>query len=127
MCRGSCYTKKAGNIGLVLRRAVAQGLRVMGDDDMDVCCSGADAPPKVFVYIPIEEYSTDPLCTVVLDSGCLSYRTEHFLILIALLLNMSNLWPAQTRALRIRAPHAAAARATGKNGPGTVIPGHAVT
>ena len=47
MCRGSCYTKKAGNIGLVLRRAVAQGLRVMGDDDMDVCCSGADAPPKV--------------------------------------------------------------------------------
>ena len=52
MCRGSCYTKKAGNIGLVLRRAVAQGLRVMGDDDMDVCCSGADAPPKVFVHIP---------------------------------------------------------------------------
>ena len=47
MCRGNCYTRKAGNIGLVLRRAVAQGIRVMGDDDMDVCCSGADAPQKV--------------------------------------------------------------------------------
>ena len=46
-CRGSCYTKKAGNIGLVLRRAVVQGLQVMGDEDVDVCCSGADAPAKV--------------------------------------------------------------------------------
>lgn len=47
MRRGSCYTKKAGNIGLVLRRAVVQGLQVMGDEDVDVCCSGADAPPTV--------------------------------------------------------------------------------
>lgn len=30
---------------------MAQGLRVMGDDDMDVCCSGADAPAKVLVSI----------------------------------------------------------------------------
>jgi len=51
MCRGTCYTKKAGNIGLVLRRAVAQGLLVMGDDDMDICCSGADAPPKVIIVM----------------------------------------------------------------------------
>ena len=49
ICRGNCYTKRAGNIGLVLRRAVAQGIRVMGDDDMDVCCSGVDAPEKVLM------------------------------------------------------------------------------
>ena len=47
MRRGSCFTQKAGNIGLVLRRAVVQGLQVMGDEDVDVCCSGADAPAKV--------------------------------------------------------------------------------
>ena len=52
-CRGNCYTKKAGNIGLVLRRAVVQGLMVMGDDDFDVCCSGTDAPPKVGVFLCI--------------------------------------------------------------------------
>lgn len=31
----------------MLRRAVVQGLQVMGDEDVDVCCSGADAPAKV--------------------------------------------------------------------------------
>ena len=31
----------------MLRRAVVQGLQVMGDEDVDVSCSGADAPAKV--------------------------------------------------------------------------------
>ena len=52
MRRGSCYPRKAGNIGLVLRRAVVQGLQVMGDEDVDACCSGADAPAMVRLWAP---------------------------------------------------------------------------
>ena len=35
----------------MLRRAVVQGLQVMGDEDVDVCCSGADAPAKVRLWM----------------------------------------------------------------------------
>lgn len=47
LCRGGCYSKKAGNVGLVLRRSVVTGLRELGEADVDLCCHGADAPPKV--------------------------------------------------------------------------------
>ncbi|BDA47928.1 probable arabinosyltransferase ARAD2 [Coccomyxa sp. Obi] len=45
--RGGCYSKKPGNVGLVLRRSVVTGLRELGEADVDLCCHGADAPPKV--------------------------------------------------------------------------------
>lgn len=46
-CRGGCYSNKPGNVGLVLRRSVVTGLREVGEKDVDLCCHGPDAPPKV--------------------------------------------------------------------------------
>ena len=47
LCRGKCYSNKTGNIGMVLRRSVVQGLSLLQQPDVDLCCQGADAPPKV--------------------------------------------------------------------------------
>ena len=45
--RGKCYSAKAGNIGMVLRRSVVQGLSSLQQPDVNLCCQGLDAPPKV--------------------------------------------------------------------------------
>ena len=45
--RGKCYSAKAGNIGMVLRRSVVQGLSSLQQPDVNLCCQGMDAPPKV--------------------------------------------------------------------------------
>lgn len=42
--RGSCYSDKPGNVGLVLRRAVVTGLRELDAPDLDLCCHGSLNP-----------------------------------------------------------------------------------
>lgn len=51
MGRGKCYSAKAGNIGMVLRRSVVQGLTSLEQPDVNLCCQGNDAPPKVSLYL----------------------------------------------------------------------------